>query len=250
MLLRICLVLAILSGIGVIVVGQLKVREHIQGIIDQREANAKESRDWHEKHTKSQKTLAATSNTLAQTHSKLDATAKDLETTRANLEGANSAKDALATDLKKAKAEKELAQADLAKWTALNMTPEVAIKNREDLKKTLDAIAASEEENRVLSRVNQRLTNQINGLVGGKEFEPPMPGLKGKVLVVDPKWNFVVLNVGDKDGALLNGVLLVAHEGKLVGKVKITSVMAERSVANVLPGWKLEDIQELDQVLF
>jgi hypothetical protein len=59
----------------------------------------------------------------------------------------------------------------------------------------------------------------------------------------------VVLNVGGDQGALEAGELLVNRNGRLVGKVKITSVQKDRSVANVVPGWLLGEILEGDLVV-
>jgi hypothetical protein len=42
----------------------------------------------------------------------------------------------------------------------------------------------------------------------------------------------------------------VHRNSKLVGKVRIQQVMANRSVANLMAGWKLGDIEEGDQVLY
>ncbi len=252
MLLRICLILAILCGIGVIGVSQWKMREHIQGIIDDREKNGKDRDDWHNRFNKSQKTLEGASNTLVATIGKLGNTEKELETTKANLEGANNAKESLTADLKKAKDATVEAQTKLSKWEQLGMTPEQAQQNREDLRKSVDAIAVYETEKQILIRDNQKKQAQIDFFTLGKTYEPPMPGVKGKVLVVDAKWGFVVLDVGDKQGALQNGVLLVQREGKLVGKVKISNVLPERSVANVVQGqgWTLPDVREGDQVIY
>jgi hypothetical protein len=44
--------------------------------------------------------------------------------------------------------------------------------------------------------------------------------------------------------------LLVNRDGKLIGKVQITSVDKNRSVANILPEWKQDEVMEGDQVLF
>jgi archaellum component FlaG (FlaF/FlaG flagellin family) len=73
--------------------------------------------------------------------------------------------------------------------------------------------------------------------------------LVGKVLVTDPKWDFVVLNVGEDQGVLDNGELLVSRDGKLVAKVKITSVQKDRSIANIEPGSKLGEVLEGDKVI-
>ena len=75
------------------------------------------------------------------------------------------------------------------------------------------------------------------------------PGLKGKVVAVDPKWNFVVLDIGERQGVLENAEMLVNRNGKLVAKVRITSVHPNSSVANILPAWAQADVMEGDQVI-
>ncbi len=64
-------------------------------------------------------------------------------------------------------------------------------------------------------------------------------GLKGKVMVVDPKYDFVLLDIGQRQGVLEDGQMLVNRNGRLVAKVKIKSVQADYCIANVMPGWKL-----------
>jgi len=73
--------------------------------------------------------------------------------------------------------------------------------------------------------------------------------LKGKILVCDPKWNFVILNVGGDQGVLEYGELLVNRNGKLVAKIKVSSVQKDRCVANIVPGWQIGELIEGDQVI-
>ena len=73
---------------------------------------------------------------------------------------------------------------------------------------------------------------------------------KGNVLAVDPKWNFVVLDLGKKNEMLEGGVLMVHRNSQLVGKVRIREVLADRCVATVMPGWRMGDIEEGDQVIY
>ena len=72
--------------------------------------------------------------------------------------------------------------------------------------------------------------------------------LDGKILVVDPKWDFVVLNIGDDQGVLQDGQLLVSRDGKLVAKVIVRSIEKDRCIANIMPGWKLGQVIEGDEV--
>jgi len=60
-------------------------------------------------------------------------------------------------------------------------------------------------------------------------------GIRGRVMAVNSGWNFVVLDVGDKKGAALNRELVVVRGGHSIGKVKITSVEANQSIADIMP---------------
>ena len=87
-------------------------------------------------------------------------------------------------------------------------------------------------------------------LLTGKKTKVDLPiALKGKIIAVDPKYEFVVLNIGLDDGVLARGEMLVNRSGKLVAKVRILTAEPHRSVANVLPDWKQGEIMEGDMVL-
>jgi hypothetical protein len=66
--------------------------------------------------------------------------------------------------------------------------------------------------------------------------------------VVDPKWDFVVLDVGAKNNLPERGILLISRNGTLVAKVRVLNVENDRCVANIMPGWKLNDVLEGDEV--
>jgi hypothetical protein len=90
------------------------------------------------------------------------------------------------------------------------------------------------------------------GSVSGFSPDRPLvlpPDLVGKVLQVDPKWDFVVLNVGADQGALTRAEMLVNRGGRLVAKVKIRRVEKNCCIADVMPGWKLAEVVEGDQVI-
>ena len=79
-----------------------------------------------------------------------------------------------------------------------------------------------------------------------------MPGLKGQVAAVDPRWKFLVLNVGENQGAKERGIVMVRRGDKLVGKARIVSVESNRSIANLLPKWQQPgtEVQAGDTILF
>ena len=59
-------------------------------------------------------------------------------------------------------------------------------------------------------------------------------GLQGRVLAVNPAWNFVVLNLGDKNGVVSNAELLVKRGSQFIGKVRVTSVEPSTSIADIV----------------
>jgi hypothetical protein len=249
MLLRVSLILAILLGIGTIVVTQKMARDHFTAMRNARNDFENRMKQQTTRATKAETTLNTTSNRLVTTSNTLVKTEEELNGTKQQLatvqEGLNKTK----ADLAKSVEERKAAQAELAKWESLGLKPEQISEMRNNLKTSLDAIAALEDEKKVLSRQITVLTNRIMLLVGD-EYEVPLPsGTKGSVVAVDPKWNFVVLDIGAKENLLEGGVLMVHRNSQLVGKVRINEVMPNRSIASMMPGWKLGDIEEGDQVI-
>ena len=80
-----------------------------------------------------------------------------------------------------------------------------------------DAIA---EEKKILTRKANDLQTQVDFLTGREPEVKLPPGLKGTVLVTDPRYEFVVLDIGEKQGVLENGRLLINRNGKLIAKVR------------------------------
>jgi hypothetical protein len=58
----------------------------------------------------------------------------------------------------------------------------------------------------------------------------------------------VIVDVGEDQGVIQNGELLVSRDGKLVSKVIVRSVEKDRSIANVVPGWNFGPVVEGDKV--
>ena len=249
MLLRISLILAILLGIGTIVVTQKMARDHFTAMRDARNDFENRMKQQTTRATKAETTLNLTSNRLVTTSNTLVKTEEELNSTKQQLASTQESLSKTKADLAKAIEERKTAQAEIAKWESLGPKPEQIREMMDNLKKQQDAIAALEDEKKVLNRQVEVLDNRIKILVG-VEYEVPVPsGTKGSVVAVDPKWNFVVLDIGAKQNLLEGGVLMVHRNSQLVGKVRINEVMPNRSIASLLPGWKLGDIEEGDQVI-
>jgi hypothetical protein len=59
-------------------------------------------------------------------------------------------------------------------------------------------------------------------------------GTEGRILAVNPAWNFVVLSLGDKQNVTNNTELLVKRGTRYLGKVRVTSVEPTTSIADIV----------------
>jgi len=251
MLLRICLILAILTGIGTIVITQVKTREHVKSIIAEREQHKAEEDKERKGRKKAETELASTRQTLNSTSNSLVKTEEELNGTKQQLAAAQDSITKLKGDLTKATKEKNDYQAELEKWRQLGVKPEEVVDLIRNLKTSQEAVAALEEEKKILDRTVKQLQNRIALLLGEDGYVVQLPaGTKGNIVAVDPKWSFVVLDLGANKGMLEGGVLLVHRNSQLVGKVRIAEVLPTRSIATVLKPYALGEIEEGDQVLY
>ena len=249
MLMRISLIVAILAALGAGTLNVLQVRNHINTLISERD-------DYHTQLTQTQATLATTKENLATTQKNLADTQQqlaDAQAARKKAEDTAAAQikraDDLSSKLTQATQDRDAAQADLAAYKATGKTPDEIGKLVLLIKQDEDAINAMNAEKKVLTRTIARLTSQLNELLGNENYVVKLRAdLKGSVVVVDPKWDFVVLNIGDDQGVLPDGELLVSRDGKLVAKVVVRTVEKDRCIANIMPGWKLGEVFEGDQV--
>jgi chromosome segregation ATPase len=75
-------------------------------------------------------------------------------------------------------------------------------------------------------------------------------GTMGRVLVVNPDWNFVVLDIGSEQGLVPNAEMLVHRKDQLIGKVRIGAVEKTLAIAEILRDWTTQPINEGDYVLY
>lgn len=249
MLIRICLIVAIVAGLAVGALNFVKVKEKITALQTEL-ANEKQAR-------------ATAEAERDKTKAELDATSKELKTTKATLEATTEERDKavaeankrikeaedLAENLKRVTGERDNAQADLGAYRATGLTPDQITIANNRIKELQVNLEGTQKENRVLGQKITKLQTELDRFISPEKpvFLPST--LRGKVLVSDPKWNFVVLDVGENQGVLEYGELLVNRNGKLVGKVVVRNVQKDRSVANVMPGWDVGEIMEGDQVI-
>lgn len=250
MLLRISLIIAIVAALAVGVLNFVMVKEKIETTERHRaeEQAAKETALKERDDTKRE--LDKTAADLKNTKETLATTEADRDKFQAEATAQTKKAAELTTKLATTTAERDDAQAQLAAYKATGYEPAQILAFDKQFKDLRDAIEATALENRTLVRKLNRVQNQLDELLIADWRPPPLPaGLRGKVLVSDPKWDFVILDVGEDQGVFEKGEVLVSRNGKLVAKLSVRTVEKNRCIANVLPGWKIGDVMEGDQIL-
>jgi uncharacterized membrane protein YgaE (UPF0421/DUF939 family) len=252
MLLKICLIVAILGAGAVVAVNLVMVKPAIETIRDERNKEASLKKDALGKLDKSQKALAATNAVLADTQKNLNKTTQDLKAANTKVTGLQSETNALHEELTKAEGARDAAQGELSEWRQLHLTPQQVVEITNSLKKITMEFAGASQETVLLKADNERIAAKLLALSSTNIIEVPEEpaGLKGKIVVVDPKYDFVILNIGEDKGVVPKGIMMVSRDGRLIGKVQIVTVTATQSVANIMPAWRRADVMEGDEVLY
>ena len=112
----------------------------------------------------------------------------------------------------------------------------------------------ADSENKLLANAKLKIEEELKKL--RTEIEMTRPGstksiaLSGKIVAVNPTWNFVILDLGKND-SVVEGLTMVIYRGdKMIGKLKTVTVDAQTSVADVLPGTPASAIEVGDQVIY
>src|SRR6185437_3720152 len=249
MLIRISLIVAIIAGLAVGALNFTKIKTTIATTRAERDDYHHKLDDTTAKLHKTTTDLTKATNELAQVKVELTNTKKERDTAVAAVTDLKKQIASLQSNLDKDDKDLNDAKIELDKYHSAFKTPQEALSASKDVKAMEDRVAAIEDEKKILQRQNTRLQARLD-IYEHPDRPVPLPAnLVGKILVADPKWDFVVLNVGEDQGAVERGEMLVNRDGKLVAKIKITSVQKDRCIANVMPGWKLGEVLEGDQVI-
>jgi len=249
-MLRIFLILAILTGLGAAGVTFFKLKDTLVAAQDARDDYYKKMNDEKaakEKemaaHKKTQATLATTQNTLKTTQAALEAqTAKVADLDKQVTEQK--------TRLTEVTTARDAAQQQLEVWRQIGMTPQQVLQQGVKLKDTEKQRDAFTLENKLLTQKLEETKDILASVIGSNDVVRLPPNLRGTIVAVDPKYNFVVLNIGRSKGAAARGEMLVNHDGRYVAKLAITSRVTDTEcVANIIPGSATGSVQEGDEVI-
>jgi hypothetical protein len=251
MLLRICLIIAVVGGLAAGALSFTKVQDII--------VTTRAARDqWHSQFDTEHKTRLTAEANLKKTKADLDSTKKELATTKGQLDEANGKvadldkkNTDLTAELEKTRADRDTAQQELEQWHLIpgGLKPPQIAAMIDELAKAKQARDTYIAENKILNDKVLELDTRWKKYFGDEGPVILPAGLKGKIVAVDPKFDFVVLNIGKDQGVLERGEMMVNRGGRLLGKVRIASVQKDSCIANILPDWKGGEVMEGDEVL-
>lgn len=187
------------------------------------------------------------------TKTELENTRQDLENTRAELENTK-------------------AQLEDARTQIVQLNETIRGKDQELAEKS-NVIAGLEEEKSTLTAQVADLTTQVSTLQDNLaqveeernsldaqlkkcegELNPStvtMPlGTKAKIVYANADWNFVVIDIGSNQGAQPTAEMIVHRDDNMIGKIRLSAVRDDVTIAEVLPEFQKETVKEGDNVLF
>ncbi|MEI6322361.1 MAG: hypothetical protein WCP60_04570 [bacterium] len=138
------------------------------------------------------------------------------------------------TDMAQQKTDLAAKDTRIAELEAKSTTTTQAAPQQDDLKKQL------EEKDLLTSRLQAKLEDSDKQIAELRKQEAQRrskvmrTGLEGRILAVNPSWNFVVISLGDRNGVVNNAELLINRGGQLIGKVRVTSVEPSTSIADIV----------------
>lgn len=191
-----------------------------------------------------QKDINNLTTTLQQETAAKEEALNQIEQLKADLEQQKALRSDLETRLNQAQDNIEKAQAKLKELDAKKMALEAKIKDLEAQAQPMQAEGV-----------------QLGTIVVGPEagrtaqtpakafLEQPASPLKGKVLVVNKDYNFIVINLGSKDGVSIGDEFSLYHDNKYLGDVKIGKVHDSMSAADFVSTEIKNRVREGDKVL-
>jgi hypothetical protein len=95
----------------------------------------------------------------------------------------------------------------------------------------------AERENAFLSekiRTAEEKTNRIEQDRKRRQTAAGRAGVRGTILAVNQAYNFVVLNLGGRQGVEPNVEMLVMRDGTLIGKIRVSSVEPSTAIGDII----------------
>jgi hypothetical protein len=114
----------------------------------------------------------------------------------------------------------------------------------DDAKRQLDTA----EREKILLADKMRVTQEKSTQLQTEQKHRPAPGgnspgIRGTVLAVNPAYNFVVLNLGARQGVEANSEMLVLRGGSFIGRIRISSVEPATAIGDIITSTLARGVQ-------
>lgn len=200
--------------------------------------------------TASEKKLKAKEAALAAEQSKATAAEVKATTAEAELSKAQNERAELESKLQASEGQIADLQKRVADATVAGVpgSPEGVSPNemKAMLDETKHQLEVAEQEKSVLGDKVKMAQDKVTEMERDKkrrESGVNEPGVHGVVLAVNQAYNFVVLNLGDRQGVVPNSEMLVMRQGSLLGKIRISSVEPTTSIGDILSNTLARGVQ-------
>jgi septal ring factor EnvC (AmiA/AmiB activator) len=195
-----------------------------------------------ESHAQTKQQLSESQENLAKTTQEKDSLTSQLASTKSDLDSANNKVASLESDVTQKQSEIERLNGEVSskdqRIAELEQSQNEAVAGGPDPTEELQAALGEKEaiieglQTQLASTRNQ--LDQLRDRENARTQQRMRAGLTGKIMAVNPSWNFVVLDVGDRNGVVNNAEMLVKRGTSLIGKVRITSVEPSTSIADIV----------------
>lgn len=111
---------------------------------------------------------------------------------------------------------------------------------------TRSQLDAAEREKILLSEkihVTRDRSTQLEEDKKRRDTASAKAGVRGTVLAVNQAYNFVVLNLGGRQGVEPNSEMLVVRGGTLIGKIRVSSVEPSTAIGDIITGSLARGVQ-------
>jgi|GEM_PF-1883187 len=119
-------------------------------------------------------------------------------------------------------------------------------KERSSLNNAL--LSAESEKKSLKTELSKLMAHSPEEVDLGQIVVSATPALEGKVLVVNRKFQFVVVNLGSEKELSVGTLLNIYRQGQLIGRVQVEQVRENVAACRILPELTLQDILENDAV--
>lgn len=245
-------------GVGVVAVVLQQEREKLQAKERELQFALAENEQFKKQLEDTQQAKAQVDAELGTVRTRLSASEEELAKAREerealtrSVEDRQQEVDRLAKELEQTRSE---AQNVSTKLTSLQSERDVMNQRLGELER-----AKNELESKVLELSGQPSVELDKILVGsgaGAAAAQPSTGMaapsgaeaKGKIMIIDREYDFVIISLGKRDGVVMNQEFQVVRGDQTLGRIKVEQVHDELSAAAILPDSRKDDIREGDVV--